>query len=210
MTAQQQPVTSEVVYESTHVGVAHRLAVALGSGLAVFAAMSFLRWGCSAMGVDRRGLLSGLVVGGALALGMAVAALRSRVVWRVTLDRAEGELRIDRDPDAVERWPLAELAGARTLPVAGGWSRDPAERLALRLADGRELVFTLPDDALTEGIAADIRAALSAVEAREQVAEHAPGGVAGAGEVREQGVEGAALGPVAVPEAPGDGDRRGG
>lgn len=210
MAAQQELVTPEVVYESTHVSVGHRLLVALGSGLAVFGAMSFLRWGCGAAGVDRRGLLSGIVVGGLVGLGMVIAALRSRVVWRVTLDRAAAELRIDRDPDAVERFPLADITEVRALPVAGGWSRDPAERLALRLRDGRERVFSLPDDALTEGIANDVRGALSPVELSEDVAKHAAGGVPGAGEVREQGLEGAALGPVAVPEPARDGDRRGG
>ena len=78
----------------------------------------------------------------------------------------------------------------RALPVVGGWSRDPAERLALRLRDGREGVFSLPDDALTEGIANDVRGALSPVELSEDVAKHPAGGVPGAGEVREQGLEG--------------------
>ncbi|MBP6835311.1 MAG: hypothetical protein KA978_31290 [Deltaproteobacteria bacterium] len=210
MAAQQEPVTPEVVYESSHVTVGHRVLVALGSGLAVFGTMSFLRWGFGAVGVDRRALLSSILLGGAVALGLVIAALRSRVVWRVTLDRAASELRIERDPDAVDRWRLSEIAEVRALPVAGGWSRDPSERLSLRLRDGQERVYSLPDDALTEGIANDIRAALSPVELREDVPKHPAGGVAGAGEVREQGVEGAALGPVAVAEPAGDGDRRGG
>lgn len=185
MAAEQGSPEATVVYESTHVGVAHRVAVALGSGLVVFAAMSFLRWGCSGVGVDRRGLVSGLVVGGLVALGLVVAALRSRVAWRVTLDPASAELRIDRDPGVTERWPLRELADARALPVAGGWSRDPAERLSLVFRDGSERVFGLPDDALTEGIARDIRAARSALEAGEQRVEDAPGLVAGSREVGE-------------------------
>ena len=210
MAAQQHPVAPEVVYESSHVSVSHRLLVALGSGLAVFGAMSFLRWGCGVASVDRRGLLSGMLIGGTLALGLVIAALRSRMVWRVTLDRATDELRIDRDPDVVERWKLNDLADARAVPVAGGWSRDPAERLALRLRDGREQVFSLPDDALTEGIAGDIRGALRRIEAREDVAENPAGGVAGSGEIRQEGVEGAALRAVAVAEPTGDGHGRGG
>ena len=94
MAAQQEPVTPEVVYESSHVTVGHRVLVALGSGLAVFGTMSFLRWGFGAVGVDRRALLSSILLGGAVALGLVIAALRSRVVWRVTLDRAASELRI--------------------------------------------------------------------------------------------------------------------
>lgn len=210
MAAQREPVTPEVVYESAHVTVGHRVRVALGSGAVVFLALTFLRGGCERWEVGRGHLAAHLVVAAVVAAGLAVAALRSRVVWRVTVDRAAGELRIERDPDAVERWALADIADARALPVAGGWSRDPSERLALRLRDGGERVFLLPDDALTEGIASDIRAALSPVEAREHVAEDPAGGVAGAAEVREKGVEGAALGPVAVPEAPRDGEGRGG
>ena len=209
MAATPDPVTPEVIYESTHVGVGHRLAVAVGSGVVVFAAMAFLRWGCGAAAVDRRGLLGGALVGGALAVGLVVAALRSRVVWRVTLDRAAGELRIERDPAVVERWPLADVAGVRTLPVAGGWSRDPSERLAVQVrGEPGERVFALPDDALTEGIARDIRAALSALEAREDVAEDPTRGVAGSREVGEQGVEGASLGAVAVAQTTGDRDGR--
>lgn len=210
MAAQQEPVTPEVVFESSHVSVGHRGLVALGSGLAVFGAMSFLRWGCGAAQVVGRGLLSGVAVGGVVALGLVIAALRSREVWRVTIDRGASELRIDRDPDATERWSLVDIVDARPSPVAGGWSRDPAERLLLRMRDGGERVFALPDDALTEGIARDIREALSAVEAREDVAKDPAGGGAGAGEVREQGVERAPLSPVAVPEPTGDGDGRGG
>lgn len=204
------PAGSQVVYESVHVGVGHRLGVALGSGLAVFAAMAFLRWGCGAVSVGSRGLTAGVAVGALVAVAMAVAALRSREVWRVTIDPAVGALRLDRDPDDVERFALADVLDVRALPVAGGWSRDPSERLALRLRDGSERVFALPDDALTAGIVEDIVAARSAVEAREHVAKHPAGGVAGAGEVGEQRVEGGALGPVAVAEAPRDGDRRGG
>jgi hypothetical protein len=208
MTKEAAAVGTEVVYESVHVGVGHRLAVALGSGLTVFAAMAFLRWGCGAMSAGPRGMLSGGVVGAIVAAGMAFAALRSRTVWRVTLDRAAGVVRVDRDPNVVERFDLADVIDARAVPVAGGWSRDPSERLALRLRDGRERAFALPDDALTTGIAADILAARSAVEAREDVAKDPAGGGAGAREVGEQGVEGRALGPVAVPEPPRDGDGR--
>lgn len=202
----------QVIYESDHVTVGHRLAVAVGAGVAVFATMYFLRWGWRPVGPDHRGLLTGAALAGVVALALAVAALRSRVVWRVTLDPAAGTLRIDRDPAAVERWALADILEVRAVPVVGGWSRDPAERLVLRLRDGSEREFALPDDALTSGIVGDIRKAQSggAVEAGEDVAKDAAGGVAGAGEVREQGVEGGALGAVAVPEAPGDGDRRGG
>jgi hypothetical protein len=200
----------EIVYEGSHVTVGHRLAVALGSGLTVFAATSFLRWGCGPMGIDRRGLLAGLILGGVVAVGMAIAALRSRVVWRVALDRSAGELRIDRDPGEAERWPLRDIAGACAQPVAGGWSRDPAERLVLSLRGGDERVFSMPDDALTTGIAADICVALSTLETPKEIAVRASGGVAGAGEVREEGVQRAALGAVAIPQATGDGDGGGG
>jgi hypothetical protein len=160
MAAQQEPVTPEVVYESSHVTVGHRVLVALGSGLAVFGTMSFLRWGFGAVGVDRRALLSSILLGGAVALGLVIAALRSRVVWRVTLDRAASELRIERDPDAVDRWRLSEIAEVRALPVAGGWSRDPSERLVLSLSDGTTRRFTLHDEADTPGIVRDLRALL--------------------------------------------------
>lgn len=210
MTTPTPPEGIQVVYESPHVGVGHRLAVALGSGVTVFAAMAFLRWGCGAASVGQRGLASGAVLGALVAVAMAVAALRSREVWRVTIDPADRTLRLDRDPDGVERHALADVLEVRVLPVAGGWSRDPSERLALRLRDGSERVYSLPDDALTTGIAADIVSARSAVEGREDVAEDPAGGVARAGEVGEQRVEGGALGPVAVAEPPGDGDRRGG
>ncbi len=208
MPEQQESVAQEVVYESQHVSLSHRLLVALGSGLAVFCTMSFLRWGCGIASVDRRGLLSGMLIGGTLSLGLAIVALRSRVIWRITLDRTADELRIDRDPDAVERWKLTDLSDARAVPVAGGWSRDPAERLMLQLLDGREQLFSLPDDALTEGIAGDIRGALRRIETRQDVAEDPAGGVAGAGDIREEGIEGAALRAVAVSEPTGDGDGR--
>ena len=206
MAAQQEPIAREVLYESQYVSVSHRLLVALGSGLAVFSTMSFLRWGCGIASIDRRGLLSGMLIGGSLTLGLVIAALRSRVIWRVTLDRAADELRIDRDPDVVERWKLTDLVDARAVPVAGGWSRDPAERLALRLRDGCERVFSLPDDALTEGIVGDIRGALCRIETSEDVAEDPTGAVAGAGEICQESVEGAALRAVAVSEPTGDGN----
>ena len=124
MTAQQQSVTSEVVYESTHVGVAHRLAVALGSGLAVFAALSFLRWGCGAMGVDRRGLLSGLVVGGALALGMAVPRIAVGAPANLVLLDLEARWQVTEAgfrSKSANSWLLGEtLQGQPRLTIAVG------------------------------------------------------------------------------------------
>ncbi len=208
MEVQAQPAGPEVIYESAHITLARRFAVAFGAGVVVFATLAFLRGGWGVWAVARWYV----AVASLVTVALAVAALRSRTVWRVTLDHQAKVLGVDRDPDLHERWPFAEVASAEAVPVAGGWSRDPSERLLLRLRDGRSLTLTLPDDALTEGIVSDIRAALSgrSIEAGQDVAEDAPGGVAGAGKVGEQGVEGAAVGAVAVAEASGDGDRRGG
>ncbi len=208
MEVQAQPAGPEVIYESAHTTLVHRLAVALGAGVVVFATFAFLRGGWGVWAVARWYV----AVASLVTVALAVAALRSRAVWRVTLDHQARALGVDRDPDVSERWLFADIASAEAVPVAGGWSRDPSDRLVLRLRDGRSLTLALPDDALTEGIVSDIRAALSgrSIEARQDVAEDPAGGVAGAGQVGEKGVEGAAVGAVAVAEAPGDGDGRGG
>lgn len=208
MEAPPRPSPPQVIYETAHITLGHRLVVAVGVGAMAFATMAFLRGGGGVWAIARWYAAVAALVTGAL----VVAAFRSRTVWRVTLDAAARELRLDRDPDAQERWTFEELTDAGVEPVVGGWSRDPADRLVLRARDGRRVVYALPDDALTTGIAKDIRKALSpgSPEAGKDVAEDPAGRVAGAGEVREQGVEGAPLGAVAVAEAAGDGDRGGG
>lgn len=157
MEVQPQPASEEVIYESGHTALGHRLGVALGAGFAVFASLSFFRGGWDAWATARLYLVPALLT----SVVLVVAALRSRTVWRVTLDREAKVLRIERDPDVTERWPFTELASAEAVPVSGGWSRDPADRLRLRMRDGRELTLALPDDALTTGIASDIRGALA-------------------------------------------------
>ncbi len=203
MRSEGAPSALEVVYESPQVTVAHRCAVALGTGVATTASMAFLRWGCH--GAGPAALDHASVGAGALVFaGLVVAAFRSRTAWRVRLDRSLGELRVDRDPGVCDAYPLRDLTSVDTEAVAGGWSRDPAEVLVLRLSDGRVHRVRLPDDALTTGIADDIRGAISSLEGVHDGAKDAPVGVARAGEVAEHRVEGAALGAVAIAEAPRD------
>lgn len=149
--------SEEVIYESGHTALGHRLGVALGAGVAVFAALSFFRGGWNVWEVARVHLAPAVVT----TVVLVVSALRSRTVWRVTLDRDAMVLRVDRDPDVTERWAFADLASAEAVPVSGGWSRDPADRLLLRTRGGRETTLTLPDDALTVGIVRDIQGALA-------------------------------------------------
>jgi|JI10StandDraft_1071094.scaffolds.fasta_scaffold505136_1 hypothetical protein len=179
MEVQAQPAGPEVIYESAHTSLVHRLTVAFGAGVMVFVTFAFLRGGWGVWTVARWYL----AVASLVTVALVVAALRSRTVWRVTLDHRAGVLGVDRDPDVTERWPFTDLASAEAVPVAGGWSRDPADRLVLRLRDGQSLAFTLPDDALTEGIVSDIRAALSgrSIEAQHDVAGVVQGVEAGEG-----------------------------
>lgn len=179
MEVQAQVAGPEVIYESAHVTLVHRLVVAFGAGAVVFATFVFLRGGWGVWSVTRWYL----AVASLVTVALVVAALRSRAAWRVTLDHAGKVLSVDRDVDATERWAFGDLVSAEAIPVAGGWSRDPADRLVLQLRDGRSLAFTLPDDARTEGIASDIRAALSgrSIEAQQDVAGAAQGVEAGEG-----------------------------
>jgi len=180
MEVQAQPAGPEVIYESAHITLAHRLAVAFGAGAAVFATFVFLRGAYGVWAVMRWYV----AVASLVTVALVVAALRSRSVWRVTLDHAGKALSVDRDVDVTERWPFGDLVSAEAVAVAGGWSRDPSDRLVLRMRDGRSLSFALPDDAETVGIASDIRAALSgrSIEAPQdapvvvQIADAAPGG----------------------------------
>ncbi len=146
----------EVLYEGAHSTVGRRFGVSLGTAGTLVAVVGFVRWG---LGGERalRDLVSPGVwaLAGAIAVVMCIAALRSRVVWRVTLEGG-GHLRMDRDPGAVERFALAEITRAESAPAKGGWSRDPSEKLILHHRDGQATRWELPDDADTPGVARDI------------------------------------------------------
>lgn len=139
-----------VIYESPHVPPHRRVAVALLFGAIPPAVGAWWRW------VRHRGegpSTLHLALGLAVALAMIVAALRSRAAYRVEL--TPEALRVHRDPGVVETFALAGVT-VRAEPVVGGWSRTPAERLAVTDREGRTTRFTLPDDAHTPGIVDDI------------------------------------------------------
>lgn len=139
-----------VIYDSPHVPPARRVVVALLFGALPPAMGAWWRW------VRHRGegpSALHLALGAAVALAMIAAALRSRTAYRVELTR--DTLRVHRDPGVVERFDLRAIT-VRAEPVVGGWSRTPAERLAVTDREGRATVFSLPDDAHTPGIVDDI------------------------------------------------------
>ncbi len=148
----------EAVYDSERTGLVRRALVSLGTGLAFWAMTAFASWGLRAPG---GGLGAWLPrgVGFAVAVGLLVAAVSSRVVRRVALDHGLSAVRLYRDPGAVEVLPLGAIAALGSEPAVGGWSRDPSERLVVTLRDGTVRRYTLPDDADTPGIATDLDAA---------------------------------------------------
>lgn len=159
------PDPSAVVYESEHTSLGWKLVVSVGTGVAVVGAVAFLRWfeRCDDLGVDSPGSLT---LGVGVALAMAAAALRSRVVRRVEL---RGDLLLlVRDPGQTERWPLGEIRLAKAEHPVGGWSREPADVLVLSARDHRTCRYTLPDDADTSGIANDINEALRRCDERAE------------------------------------------
>lgn len=141
---------TDALYESAHVSRARRVALSLAFGALPPLAGAWWRWARdgSASFAPPEALL-----GGAIALGMVVAALRSRAVYRVEL--SADTLRIHRDPGVVDRYPLAEVT-ASSEPTPGGWSRDPSEALVITGRDGARTRYRLPDDAHTPGIVDDI------------------------------------------------------
>lgn len=154
------PDDAAVLYESEQTPLAWKLVVAPATGLGVVCAVAFVRWFERA---DDLGFTSAAsaALGGAVALAMAAAALRSRVVRRVEV--RDGALHLARDPGAVDVFPLGDIVGAASAPTSGGWSRDPAETLVLHLRNERTLRFQLPDDADTPGIVGDLTARLPRV-----------------------------------------------
>jgi hypothetical protein len=145
-----------VLYDSPRTPLVWKAVVSLATGFALAWFMSFLRW------FARQGSL-GALTPPMLALGVAVSAvmlataLRSRVVRRVEVSSDGATLILYRDPGTVERITFADLTDARSERAQGGWSRDPADVLVLALRSG-ERRYTLPDDADTPGIVADLRA----------------------------------------------------
>ena len=148
-----------VLYEGPHASVPHRVLVSLGAGALLWGFAVFLRWGFGGSEHPFAGSSRMALVGALTSTVMVIAALRSRVAWRVVLDRADRAVRVHRDPDVVETFALDALDDVRHEPAVGGWSRDPAERLVLVAKGASPRSFTLPDDAHTPGIVDDIRAA---------------------------------------------------
>lgn len=141
---------TDAVYESTHVSRARRVALSLAFGALPPLAGAWWRW---ARDGGASFALPELALGGAIALGMVVAALRSRAVYRVEL--TPDALLVHRDPGVIDRFPLADVT-ASSEPTPGGWSRDPAETLVITARDGAQTRYRLPDDAHTPGIVDDI------------------------------------------------------
>lgn len=146
------PDDAAVLYESEQTPLAWKVVVAAFTGLGVVCAVAFLRWFERAPDLGFTSVAS-LALGATVALAMTAAALRSRVVRRVEV--RGGALHLARDPDTSEVFPFAEVTAMESEPAAGGWSRDPAEVMVLRLRDGRVLRYVLPDDADTPAIARD-------------------------------------------------------
>lgn len=148
----------EVLFEGPHASVAHRLAVAVGTGAVLVGAVVFVRWGFNLAGplVPPRVLAIAALV----AVAMSVAALRSRVVWKVSVDHEARALLLHRDPGAVERVALADIAAVSSEAPMGGWSANPAERLVVTPRDGAAKRYQLLDEADTPGIVRDLRRCL--------------------------------------------------
>lgn len=141
---------SLVLYETPQVSRGRRIAVALIFGALPPAVGAWWRW------VRQRGdgpTAVHLALGAAVAAVMIAAAMRSRTVFRVEV--TAHTLRVHRDPGVVETFDLGEVT-VRAEPTVGGWSRTPAERLAVTSRGGHTVTFVLPDDAHTPGIVDDI------------------------------------------------------
>lgn len=147
-------VAPEVLFEGPHAGVFHRVIVALGTGISLVGVVAFVRWGFGMAGplVSARVIVLATVV----AVSMAIAALRSRVVWKVCVDREKGELLLFRDPGVVDRVGLDTVVGVSSQARLGGWSADPSERLVLSLREGISRRYELLDEADTPGIVRDL------------------------------------------------------
>ncbi|MBL8602961.1 MAG: hypothetical protein JNK72_13635 [Myxococcales bacterium] len=145
----------EVLIAVEFVSVPRRIVVSLGTGAALVGFALYLQWAFRLVTPDRAGLVVG-ALGAAVSLAMVAAAFRSQKVYRITLDRGEGRLKVWRDPGVLEQFALAELKAVESVPPVGGWSRDPSERLVLTLSSGARRVFELPDEADTPAIVRDL------------------------------------------------------
>ncbi|MBI5517996.1 MAG: hypothetical protein HY909_29760 [Deltaproteobacteria bacterium] len=161
----------EVVFESPRVSIAQKVLASFGAGLALAALAAFSRWGFH----PGRHLLAWLPVlapGAAVTVVMLVAVVLGRTVHRVSI---EGDrLKLHRDPNHLDVYPLEAVKAFTSEPVVGGWSRDPSERLVLHLADGSRRAYALPDEADTPGIVRDLEALRRAREPREGATNAAP------------------------------------
>lgn len=155
--------SDEVLYDSPRTPLAWKLIVSVGTGFALVAFMSFLRWSLRESDALKPPV-SAVVLALAVSLVMAASALRSRVTRRVEM-RGD-ELLLYQDPGRVERVVLRRISAVRCEPASGGWSRDPAEILVLSRDDGTTSRHELPDDADTPGIVRDIVTRLEALRAR--------------------------------------------
>jgi len=148
-----------VLFDGSHVGLAQRVVVALGTGLSLVALSLFVRWGLggtASLDTVPRGLWA---MGGSITAGMLVAALRARTVYRVEV--SSDELIVWRDPGVAEHFALASVRAADSAPAEGGWSRDPSDDLVLTLDGAPPRRFTMHDEADTTGVARDLTALLA-------------------------------------------------
>ncbi len=159
-----------VLYESEQTPLAWKVVVAAFTGLGVVGAVAFLRWFERAPDLGF-GSPASLTLGATVACAMTLAALRSRVVRRVEI-RAE-VLHLARDPGVVDAFPFSSITTMESEAPVGGWSRDPAEVMVLRLRDARVLRYVLPDDADTPAIVRDFIEAHTAVRPSTEIEDSA-------------------------------------
>lgn len=155
--------SDEVLYDSPRTPLVWKLIVSVGTGFALVAFMSFLRWSLREPDALRPPI-SAVALALAVSLVMAASAWRSRITRRVEV--RDDDLLLYRDPGRVERVTLRRIAAVRCEPASGGWSRDPADILVLSRDDGTTSRYELPDDADTPGIVRDVVTRLEALRAR--------------------------------------------
>ena len=163
MSSLHAPEPTEIVYESPRTGLGWKAVVALATGAAFDGMIAFARWGLHPHATYHPAVRqAGHALGALVTMVVLGMALASRVVRRVSYDPRARTLRLDRDPGATDVLPFHTLDRLASVAPVGGWSRDPSERLVVTLRDGTVRGYTLPDDADTPAIVAELETALGA------------------------------------------------
>ncbi len=148
---------TEILYENTRPGVLRRVLVSAGTGTAFWAMTVFFHWGLHPSTIEGR--WAPRIIGGVVSTAMLLWAVRSRVVFCVAMDPRGRTVRFHWDRGVIVV-PFADIRSVTAESPGGGWSTQPADRLAVTLRDGNTQWYDLPDDADTPGIARDITLAV--------------------------------------------------